>query len=421
MDSQIGLQQPVLDGAIQSINFFNGRLLSARDLTVEQNANREASRRLGRAIGAGVAYGLEVSKASNFKKDSPAVSVEAGLAINPNGQTLSLSARTDVALVRSSNANGAAQIFGDCLPLQTGSYVSGAGVYLLTIAPAQSVEGRAITNGLQPGASSCSSDTLVSTVQFRLVQIDSALTPAQMNDQAHLRNLVAYKCFGVDDTKDFVADPFAKEMKQWGLLDGLRPNQLTDCEVPLAVLYWTDLDGLNFIDMWSVRRRLIEPAAGAPWPFFYADRRSAEAEAMFLQFQDQIKELQQNTNPALVNARGYFSFLPPIGFLPIGSGATAAFDYKVFFQDKIHRDDSVFIEGAQVCSLMRDALSYPPIDLNSQEMVWLYLIRENIQLFDLGAAKRPQQYVIFVNGHTQYRGNARYDLNRWNFGNYGEI
>ncbi len=62
MDSQISLQQPILDGGIRSINFFNGRLLSARDLTREQSANREADRRLGQAIGEGIAYGLEVSK-----------------------------------------------------------------------------------------------------------------------------------------------------------------------------------------------------------------------------------------------------------------------------------------------------------------------------------------------------------------------
>ena len=43
MDSSIDLQQPVIDGGIRSINFFNGRLLSARDLTREQTANREVS------------------------------------------------------------------------------------------------------------------------------------------------------------------------------------------------------------------------------------------------------------------------------------------------------------------------------------------------------------------------------------------
>ena len=70
---------------------------------------------------------------------------------------------------------------------------------------------------------------------------------------------------------------------------------------------------------------------------------------------------------------------------------------------------------------MREALFYPPVDLNSGEMVWLYLIRENVQLFDLGGAQRPQNYVIFVNGHTPYRGNARYDLNRFSFSNFGVI
>jgi hypothetical protein len=420
MDSLIDLQQPVLSGSIHSINFFNGRLLSARDLTLEQSAYREADRRLGKAVGEGVAYGLEVSQAAKSQKQSPAVSVEAGLAINRRGQTLMLDARADIALVRTTTALASSKVFTECEPLQTGAYVSGAGVYLLTIAPAQTTEGRATTNGMNPAAATCNSDTIVNAVQFRLIQLDPPITSAELQDKDHLRNRIAYKCFGVDQTAAFIADPFGKEVKQWGLLDGLRPNQLTDCEVPLAVLYWTD-DGINFIDMWSVRRRITTAASAVRWPTLFSDRRCAEAEAMCLQFQDQIEELWLNGNPAVVNAQSYFSFLPPIGFLPIGTGPRTAFDYKVFFQNKIHRDESVFIEGAQVCSLMRDALAYPPIDLNSEEMVWLYLIRENIELFDLGATQRPQQYVVFVNGHTLYRGNARYDLNRWNFGNYGEI
>ena len=33
------LQTPILDGGIRSVNFFNGRLLTARDLSREQEAN----------------------------------------------------------------------------------------------------------------------------------------------------------------------------------------------------------------------------------------------------------------------------------------------------------------------------------------------------------------------------------------------
>ena len=35
------LQQPLKDGGIRSVNFFNGRLLSARDLSREQDARRQ--------------------------------------------------------------------------------------------------------------------------------------------------------------------------------------------------------------------------------------------------------------------------------------------------------------------------------------------------------------------------------------------
>ena len=419
--SATDLQTPITDGAIRSINFFNGRLLSARDLTLEQSAYREADRRLGKAIGDGVAYGLDVAKPTNFKKESPSVTVEAGLAINRLGQTLMLQAPTDVALVRSSTSSGASTGFSECLPLQTGAYVAGAGVYLLTIAPAQTSEGRAVTSATNPATTTCNTDTVVSAVQFRLVQIDSKLSQQELQDTNHLRNLIAYKCFGVTDISAFIANPFGPEIKKWGLLDDLRPNLLTDCEVPLAVLFWTDEAGINFIDLWSVRRRITRPRTATKWITLNSDRRCAEAEAMFFQFQDQLQDLRtQNFNLATLDARNHFGFLPPIGFVPVGTTPMPAFDYKAFFQNKIHREP-VFIEGAQIDSLMKEALSYPPVDLSSGEMVWLYLIRENVQLFDLAGAQRPQSYVIFVNGHTPYRGNARYDLNRWSFSNFGEI
>ena len=64
---------------------------------------------------------------------------------------------------------------------------------------------------------------------------------------------------------------------------------------------------------------------------------------------------------------------------------------------------------------MQDALSYPPIDLSSSDMVWLYLVRENMQAVQTGPS---QAYMIFVNGQVRYRGAARYDLNRSNYSNF---
>src|SRR5882724_9527139 len=137
--SAVDLQTPITDdGSISSINFFNGRLLTARDLNNEQQANRQADLRLGQAVGDGIAYGLEIAPAPNPKKDAPVIRVKPGLAINRNGQTLRLVGETDIALVRRANPDEAtAKLFSECLPLQAGTYVAGAGVYLLTLAPAE--------------------------------------------------------------------------------------------------------------------------------------------------------------------------------------------------------------------------------------------------------------------------------------------
>jgi hypothetical protein len=412
MDSQIDLQQPVLDGGIRSINFFNGRLLSARDLTLEQSAYREADRRLGKAVGEGVAYGLEVSPAAKSNKQSPAVSVAAGLAVNRRGQTLMLEARADIALVRTTTALASSKLFSECLPLQTSAYVSGAGVYLLTIAPAQTTEGRATTNGMNPAAATCNSDTIVNAVQFRLIQLDPPITSAELQDKDHLRNAIAYKCFGVDETAVFLADPFRPEVKQWGLLDTLRPNQLTDCEVPLAVLYWTD-DGINFIDMWSVRRRIAHGAMGK-WPPFENDTLLSAAEARLLQFRDQIDDLM-GTNPAQLRAVDIFSHLPPAGLLPIADGTGTGFDLNAFF-DGLTVRRPVFIDVAQVEYLIRESMLYASIDLNDHEVIWLYQVRENVLG---GSASAPvHSYVIFANGHIPPINLGRFNLGRWNYSNY---
>ena len=416
MDSQISLQQPILDGGIRSINFFNGRLLSARDLTREQSANREAERRLGQAIGEGIVYGLEVSSAGASTQESPVVTVEAGLAINRIGQTLMLTAKTDVALVRRATPGpGSTEPFGECAPLQSGTYIAGAGVYLLTIAPAQGTEGRAVTHSLENAIAACNTDTTVTAVQFRLIQLDQQISATEMLDQNKLRNLIAYKCFGVDSTSKFSIDPFTTNLEKYGLLDNLRPTWLTECEVPLAILYWTLVDGIKFIDLWSVRRRVGRRLADKPWSFLTSERTTLEGEAMYLQFQSQLKDLiGSGVTLSQVKAKDHFKYLPAAGLLPVGG--TGGFDYTTFFNEITIRQP-IFIEGAQLRSLFQEAFEYPPVDTGSELVFYLYIVRENAQSSLAGAAP-TQSYMVFASGHTLYRGEARYDVHHWNFGNF---
>src|SRR5271169_3819901 len=111
-----------------------------------------------------------------------------------------------------------------------------------------------------------------------------------------LRNWVAHICFGTDEVAGFVADPFTRTNNQspyvtYGAADALvASGGLTSCAVPLALLYWTSA-GLQFLDRWSVRRRLVPPTLTTTWPLPFSHRRRAEAEAIFLQFQEQVQAL----------------------------------------------------------------------------------------------------------------------------------
>src|SRR5688572_12414582 len=87
----VELRTPVLAGGIQSVHFFNGRLLSAEDLLQEQSANRQARQRLGKALGDGVVYGLDVKKNQSMSTNAaPIVTVSEGLALNREGDALQL-------------------------------------------------------------------------------------------------------------------------------------------------------------------------------------------------------------------------------------------------------------------------------------------------------------------------------------------
>jgi hypothetical protein len=119
-------------------------------------------------------------------------------------------------------------------------------------------------------------------------------------------------------------------------------------------------------------------------------------------------------NLGTISATGRFRYLPPAALLPVGAGR--GFDYSVFFGQMTHRNP-IFIEGAQLRSLLQESFDYPPIDVNSEIVVWLYLVRENAQA-SLSSAQPPQSYLVFASGHMPYRGEARYDVHHWNFGNF---
>lgn len=419
MASVIELAQPILGDGIRSTYFFNGRLLTGSDMRREQEANREADRRLGQAAGEGVAFGLEVFRSPTATRTAPVVTVRAGLAINRRGQTLSLPADADVTLVRRLDAGAPApQTFDTCRPLQAGTYIAGDGVYVLTVAPAQGTEGRAPTSGLGNAVASCNTDAVVEGVQFRLVQINPPfITEAELQQTARLRNLVAHKCFGTAELAEMAADPFGPRPGTYGLLDELRAAPLTDCDVPLAVLYWTLADGLKFVDAWAVRRRLTSRQRSDRWSPFLDDRRASEAEAAFLQFEEQIEDIRATeTNLASLALASRFKYLPPVGLLPVsGLGSATSFSVLAPFGQRTSRDIAM-LDAERLRQLLDDSLSHEPFDLDATERVQLYFVWENYKAVHAGTSR--QLTLVFAGPAVSYRGTARFGHARWNLSRF---
>ena len=403
------LDEPLREGGIRTVNFFNGRLLTGADMSREQSARREADARIGLAIGDGVGDGLEVRFAGNIAPGGkPAATITAGVAVSRDGRVLRLTRDVTLALSRTPEevAGSTACLFDDCPGLSEGDYVAGQGLYVLTIAPVFVNEGRAQTSGFDDAGIRCNTDATVEAVQFRLIEIGPQLFLGASFAAPDFRNRIAYLAFGKGVTRAWASDLLGSAPRGDDLLTGLG-NRLRASEVPLALLAFSGTFDHRFTDNWSVRRPITLRDSGSVVANLAEPRRVQVGRAMFRQFQDHIDSLagiNQVLPPAA--ARGSFRWLPPAGILPWADDS----EVLAFF-DKMTVRGPHYIDAASVEPLIRESFDMPAIEADSNEAVWLYRVAQS----DM-AARAP--FAIFANGHLPYRGDARFDLNYWNYANY---
>ncbi|MCR6650130.1 MAG: hypothetical protein NVV73_00915 [Cellvibrionaceae bacterium] len=449
------LLEPVIESGIKNVNFFEGRLLSGKDLTDQEAANRIHRRHLGRTLGHGVVEGLQVSvENTGANGQQPVVRVGRGLAINLEGETLELALDyVDIRLSRTFDPPVGIQTgFKNCSPLPSETLVpSGAGLYILVMSPAHAWQEFAPQSGLQKKgiAHNCGRRYLVESVQFRLVKFDptlmpdiaddvrnelenqylSASNPVGSNDLpalSKMRNLVAQVCFGTDATTRSARDPnFVTKNTTTAGIDALLGMEegLSLSDTPLALLYW-NLEGIVFVDNWAVKRKASHRDS-SPYNIPTFTRHSySRADESRLQFQEHLTFLMQRiADLSTVKAVNYFRFLPPVGYLPIrttSGTSNIGFNEQVFFADAVVRN-SVFVEAAELVPISQSALALPPVDLLSEEFMWLYRTRENAQEADNNPTVTLQEYLVFTSGHAPYFGNARFNRNKWDYSNYGLI
>ena len=205
--------------------------------------------------------------------------------------------------------------------------------------PACQLEGQA-PMAIPPGSDTpvaCTAQWQVEGVQFKAIPLPFTTLvnsvpevdgiPATADNS---RNLLAHWCFGTAQLANLGADPFNFDQAYRGL-DQLAATDLTPGDLPLCVFYWdvsaAAAPAISFVDNWSVRRRLTRPDAPDPtlsWNAAVADQRSADGEARFLQFQDQILDLVSAGVSRATVASDVFGLLPPVGFLPVALDASAA-------------------------------------------------------------------------------------------------
>jgi len=273
-----------VDGEPRSF-FFNGRLLSAEDLTREQAARDDAEARLARLIGCGVAEGLTVTAGVGS-----VLHISAGLGVTPSGAVIDIG---NLDLDLSSAGKGASfSGFGNCAAGLAEAQPS-AGVHLLTLAPAWSGQGRAATLLGEVGA--CNRRTQQPAVRARLVEVVSAggLTRNEL--------AVALLSPGMGLT----AVPAGGRVGWWlrqRIAGSAAAPGLTADELPLALL---QIDA-NAVPLWiapdGARRRLSPPpgeAGDVLWPESWA----VEMQAFAAQFLAELMEAQTSA--------ATFVWLPP--------------------------------------------------------------------------------------------------------------
>jgi hypothetical protein len=252
-----------------------------------------------------------------------------------------------------------------------------------------------------------------------------------MQAQSKLRSWLAHVCFGTEELAAWAKDPFAfvaddffgaairSPLNAYGVVDALLTQDLLDeCDVPLALVLWTGT-GVKWADMWSVRRRPSRLPIAGSWPLPLGERRRVEAEAVFQQFQEQLIYLLTKLTPSQslgAHATDLFKYLPPVGFLPVAQGAVRGFDPAAFI-DLPHRD-AEYIDAGSLPALFEQGQQFAPVDVTSDELIWIYQPWQNDKAVDDGENVRP--YVVLATGHMPHWALARLDVARWDYSQYAD-
>jgi len=295
------------DTPLTRLNYFDGKFLRAQDMMLEQTYLRRLVAVSNQAGGAGIVYGLTVTRVESGDQ----IRVDPGLAVDGIGQVLYLPAPAQLGiqdLIDASRRIESAQLkarpfrgsgeFTDCVvetPSQPASSAAGAQLYLLIAGWAQALCGEEAVMG-QLCEDACAGTTdrpfRVEGIVVWLRPLGLARLPATTSSQIHydprihLRSLVASEVYAEEPAFPDLISRAGLATDIW--CQGALLNSPT--EVPLAVVGRLGTTTL-FVDAWTVRRERTETPPRRYWAWRMAMRPWDVYLAQILQFQCQLHEI----------------------------------------------------------------------------------------------------------------------------------
>jgi len=356
------------DPRLTRTNYFDGRLLTARDLIRDQHYLDDRVREVGRAIGSGIAHGLGIELS-----DSGVLTVHPGLAVSTSGRVLELAHKTlninlyDQALLSELN-EGKSQVLDNGLYAVALQYLEvgtdSAEVYPQDLASARTFHFNTYTEG----------------VEVVLVPLRTPLP--QTNKVQGQQRLSGFRGLGAR----------AALVPELIYRDG-QPPELSGDAVALALLAIRDQRPL-WLDLGLVRRPL-RPAL-APL------RLQQDLHGHFRELFDDVSTVRSKLGlrqdyPADL----YFRQLPPHGPLP-KDGLSPVDGAQGFFPAHISVSIAPVREG-DLPTLIAESANLDPIDLDSDEPAEVMVV---VPLSDADFAFRARQLQHqpkdeYPQGHSQ--------------------
>lgn len=334
------------DARRRRADFFDGRFLTARDLTREQQYALIRQADLAQAAGGGVVSGLSVRQLGNART----LQIGAGHGITPAGEVVRLQKRVTIdvrklpSLARIDATFGLAPLPGEPTGTSSGNFVLALRPVEFTDHPTLAYpvgldDRRRLTEGEIAEATAL--------ILIPLEQTASAAPAAQS------RSELARAVF---------------------LERGLR--QVSSDVLPLAVV-GLEAGHIAFVDEHMVRRR-----AGSHSVLGFGLSQRALREAFLLQYSAQLADLETARRKAGQRepyaASEFFSVLPPFGPLPrslveVRDGAI----YQAFFPPDMNVEITI-VPQEELASLAEESLQFAPFDLRlnttAQELCAVMLV-----------------------------------------------